>query len=128
MKNSLLFLVAAIAISLSSCSTDTDSVKLFPIKAGDKWGYVDDNGQYIINSQLDDALNFSEGLALFKSSDGKYGFIDEDGKHVVNPIYKDVASFSEGLACVVMENGKPQFILKTKIKKLHLTGETCSAF
>lgn len=112
MKNSLLFLAAATVISFSSCTTETDNVKLFPIKAGDKWGYVDNKGQYVINSQFDDAFNFSEGLALFKSTDGKFGFIGEDGKYVVNPIYKDASSFSEGLACVVMENGKPQFIDK----------------
>lgn len=129
MKNSLLLLAAATVISFSSCTTETDNVKLFPIKAGDKWGYVDNKGQYVINSQFDDAFNFSEGLALFKSTDGKFGFIGEDGKYVVNPIYKDASSFSEGLACVVMENGKPQFIDKNnKILFIVDKAEYCFGF
>jgi hypothetical protein len=112
MRKSILILTAAVCLTFSSCTTDNDTVKLFPVKAGDKWGYVDNKGQYVINSQFEEAYNFSEGLALFKSIDGKYGFIGLDGKYVINPIYKDANSFSEGLACVVMENGKPQFIDK----------------
>lgn len=112
MKKYLLIFTTAATLILSSCTTDSDSIKLFPIKSGDKWGYVDKNGQFIINSQFEEAYNFSEGLAMFKSTDGKYGFIGEDGKYIINPIYKDANSFSEGLACVVMENGKPQFIDK----------------
>lgn len=112
MKFSFLCFVAITALTLFSCNKSKDDVKLFPIKSGDKWGYVDKTGKYIINPQFDDAFNFSEGLALFKSNNGKYGFIGEDGKYVINPIYKDATSFSEGLACVVMENGKPQFISK----------------
>lgn len=112
MRNKILILATTVALAFSSCTTDTDSVKLFPIKAGDKWGYVDNKGQYVINSQFEEAFNFSEGLALFKSTDGKFGFIGEDGKYVINPKYKDANSFLEGLAAVVMENGKPQFIDK----------------
>jgi hypothetical protein len=112
MRNKILILATTVALTISSCTKETDSLKLFPIKAGDKWGYVDNKGQYVINSQFEEAFNFSEGLALFKSSDGKFGFIGEDGKYVINPIYKDASSFSGGLAAVVMENGKPQFIDK----------------
>lgn len=129
MKNSLLFLAFTAVMTFYSCTTETDNVKLFPIKSGDKWGYVDKQGLYIINSQFLDAYNFSEGLALFKSNDGKYGFIGEDGNYVINPIYKDGSSFSEGLACVVMENGKQQFIDKNN--KIHFTvdkAEYCYGF
>lgn len=112
MKNLLFGLASFVVLTFNSCTTDTDNIKLIPIKAGEKWGYVDDKGQYVINTQFEDAYNFSEGLALFKSADGKYGFIGEDGKFVINPIYKYANSFSEGMACVVMENGKPQFIDK----------------
>jgi hypothetical protein len=110
--NFILFGAFIGSIIFTSCNQVNEGIKLFPIKSGDKWGYVDKKGSYVINSQFDDAFNFSEGLALFRSSDGKYGFIGEDGKYVINPVYKDACSFSEGLACVVMENGKPQFIDK----------------
>ncbi len=108
---SIVFL-ASVTLLFASCNKKDDSIKLFPIQAGEKWGYVDNKGQYAINAQFKDAYNFSEGLALVQSTDGKYGYIGEDGKYVINPIYKNATGFSEGLACVVMENGKLQFIDK----------------
>ena len=131
MKLKFPFLCFAVitALTFSSCNKSGDDVKLFPIKSGDKWGYVDKTGKYIINAQFEDAFNFSEGLALFQSNDGKYGFISEDGKYAINPIYKYATSFSEGLACVVMENGKPQFINKeNKILFTVDKADFCSAF
>jgi hypothetical protein len=110
MKKILLFLIVAVVMTFSTCTTDKAIIKIFPVKAGDKWGYVDKTGQYIINSQFEEAFNFSEGLALVKSTNGNFGFISENGKYVINPIYKYANSFSEGMACVVMENGKLQFI------------------
>lgn len=112
MRIGTLALLASVALMVASCAKKDDSIKLFPVKAGEKWGYVDSKGQYVINAQFMDAYNFSEGLALVKASDDKYGYIGEDGKYVINPIYKDAASFSDGLACVVMENGKIQVIDK----------------
>lgn len=112
-KSRTLVLLAFItSFAIISCDKSEDDIKLFPIKSGEKWGYVDKEGNYVINSQFEEAYNFADGLALFKSQDGKYGFISEDGKYAINPIYKDATTFSEGLACVVMENGKPQFINK----------------
>lgn len=130
MKKQILILLAATTFIVCSCTTDSkDNLKLFPIKSGDKWGYVDKKGQYVINSQFEEAYNFSEGLAMFKSTDGKYGFIDETGNYFINPIYKDASSFSEGMACVVMENGKPQFIDKNnKILFTVDKAESCFGF
>lgn len=114
MKRDLLKLIwiALFAVMLSSCSSNEESIKLFPIKAGDKWGYIDKKGEYVINTQFDRAFNFSEGMALVKTTEGKYGFIGEDGKYKINAIYKDAGKFSEGLAAVVSEGGKPQYIDK----------------
>jgi hypothetical protein len=106
-----LLLIVLFSLSFNSCGNDENKVKLFPVKSGDKWGYVNRQGNIVINPQFDGAFNYSEGLALVKT-EGKYGYIGEDGKYVVNPIYKDANKFSEGLACVVMENGKPQIINK----------------
>ncbi|MCF8255977.1 MAG: WG repeat-containing protein [Flavobacteriales bacterium] len=109
-KLSLLFLCAVMCISFNSCKTGDEDVKLFPVKAGGLWGYVDSKGKYVINPQFSNAYCFSEGLARVQSSDGKFGFISEDGRYIINPIYKDANNFTEGMACVVLENGRPQFI------------------
>jgi len=127
--NFILFGALITALIFNSCKQGEDDIKLFPIKSGDKWGYVDKTGKYVINSQFEEAYTFSEGLALFKSIDGKWGFIGEDGKYAINPIYKEAASFSEGLACVVMQDGKPQFINKeNKVMFTVDKAESCSSF
>jgi hypothetical protein len=107
---SLLILALCFGLIISSCIKSEPDIKLFPIKSGDKWGYIDKTGKYIINPQFERAFNFSDGLALVSTQGNKHGFIGEDGKYAINPIYKDATKFSEGLACVVLENGKPQFI------------------
>ncbi|OFY84598.1 MAG: hypothetical protein A3F72_19335 [Bacteroidetes bacterium RIFCSPLOWO2_12_FULL_35_15] len=106
MKNLFIILIATILVS---CGKNQEGIKLIPIKSGDKWGYIDKEGKYIINAQFEEGHLFRDGLALVKSND-KFGYIGEDGKYVINPVYKDASSFSEGLACVIMENAKPQFI------------------
>lgn len=116
MKKSL-FLFALITVSLFSCQylpfLNSSGFDLIPYMAGDKWGFIDDEGKIIINPQFLAAGVFQEDVALVASSEGKYGFIGKDGKYVVNPTYKSASSFSEGLACVVPEDGKPQYIDKT---------------
>ncbi len=70
---------------------------------GYKSGYIDNNGNVVIEPQFDEAYGFTEGLAVvgYKYSNGyKYGFIDRKGQFVINPIFDDATSFSEGLACV----------------------------
>ena len=99
MKNLLFWLTAIVVLTLSSCTTVTDNIKLFPIKAGDKWGYVDDKGQYIINSQFEDAYNFSEGLAAVEK-EGVWGYIDKKGNVVIDFKYETADDFGEGLAPV----------------------------
>ena len=114
MKNnrtkSLLIIITILIIS--ACSNSTIDLKLIPVKSGDKWGYIDKKGTFVINPQFKSAGLFHDGLALVLSNDEKYGFISEDGKYKINPTYKRAAEFSEGMACVVVENGKTQFIDK----------------
>jgi len=125
MKNLFIFLIL---IALISCGKNKEEIKLIPIKSGDKWGYIDKEGKYIINAQFEEAHLFRNGLALVKSNENKYGFIGEDGKFVINPIYKDANSFSEGLACVIMENSKPQYINKEGKIIFTIDADLCGGF
>jgi hypothetical protein len=55
---------------------------------------------------------FSEGLAMFVSTDGKFGFVDKTGKVVINPLFEFAYPFFEGLAAVKKKD-KWGFIDKT---------------
>lgn len=57
-----------------------------------KYGYIDKNGDLIIDAQYDSASKFTFGLAAV-SKNGKAGFIDDNGNEVVDLVYKD-AGFS----------------------------------
>ena len=122
-----IFIVLIVAVFIS-CGKNQEEIKLIPIKSGDKWGYIDKEGKYIINAQFEEAHLFRDGLALVKSSDNKFGFIGEDGKYVINPIYKDANSFSEDLACVIVENGKPQYINKEGKTIFTVDADICGGF
>ena len=81
---------------------------LIRYRKGDKWGYIDKQGEIVIPIQYDDAGFFSEGLARVRVN-GKYGFIDTKGNMVIPAVYDWAGDFIEGLANVEI-NGKYGFI------------------
>ncbi|MCX6253689.1 MAG: WG repeat-containing protein [Bacteroidia bacterium] len=58
------------------------------MKKDDKYGFVDVTGKVLVPIIYDDALSFSEGLAIVKKED-KYGFVDINGKEVTPFIYDE---------------------------------------
>ena len=72
------------------------------VRIDGKGGFIDLQGNYVINPQFDLVYSFSEGLAAVQIGDwntGKWGFIDRQGNYVINPQFDYVWfwSFSEGL-------------------------------
>lgn len=111
---SALALAVLLSCTLSSCSGGSGNgsdlnTNLLPVKIGEKWGYVNQRGEYVINPQFDKAYSFTNGRAMVIVND-KYGFIDEKGSYVVNPKYKDATIFSEDRAWVVEEGKAPTLI------------------
>lgn len=72
---------------------------LIRVAVGDRWGFVDGRGRYVVAPSFDDARSFSEGLALVKSGE-RWGFIDPEGRYRVNPRFEDATAFSSGVAAV----------------------------
>lgn len=108
-KNKLF--VVLIVILINSCKQSaTFTPNLIPVKSNDKWGYIDDNGKYIINPQFAYAGYFSDKLAVVSNTENKYGYVNEKGEYIINPQYLFALSFSEEMACVVSEGGVPKFI------------------
>ncbi|MBX3114625.1 MAG: WG repeat-containing protein [Fimbriimonadaceae bacterium] len=95
--------------------------KLYPVRIGEKCGYIDVTGKVVIPAQWEFAAEFREGLALVSNDWGNYSepgmtadFIDYSGKVVVKDILVDdigLQGFSEGLA-PFLQNGKVGFIDK----------------
>ena len=57
------------------------NLNISPYLKDDKWGYIDKNGNVVIDFIYDDANSFSEELASVEK-DGKYGYIDKEGNVV----------------------------------------------
>jgi len=73
------------------------------------WGFIDENGDTVVEPQYADVGDFSEGLAwvcISKSGEGlgfsgnKYGYISPDGTIAIPPIYDDASTFVNGKALV----------------------------
>jgi len=62
-----------------------------------KYGYINADGDVVIEPQFDMALKFSEGLAGVKINN-KWGYINSDGKIKIEPKFDDYPGcFHEGL-------------------------------
>ena len=71
---------------------------------GGSWGYMDCNGNIIIEAQYEESKKFSEGLAAIKK-DGKWGFINTEGEIVVPCKYDSVDfNFIEGRGGLIKNN------------------------
>lgn len=56
-------------------------------EASGLWGYIDTEGNVVIEPQFFEVYPFSKGLAAVKGSDGKWDFIDKTGKEVISGNY-----------------------------------------
>ncbi|HPC99873.1 MAG TPA: WG repeat-containing protein [Acetivibrio sp.] len=63
------------------------------VKAGGLWGFVDINGEMIIEPRYQAARPFSNGLAAVKIDD-KWGYITIDSQVVIPAIYDDAREFT----------------------------------
>lgn len=97
---------------VSSCKNEKSGfdVSSIPVKFGEKWGYIDKKGEYIINPQFRDADFFRDGVAMVVSNDGKVGYIDVHGKYIITAKFKSGSPFNDGLAYVVNDGGYPTCI------------------
>ena len=113
MKKNNLFIISLILITLFSSCNRSKEIKLYPVKIGDNYQYIDNEGKIVIQSKFGAAGLFSDnGLALVKTLGEypKFGYITDDGKYAIMPKYKYATDFNEGLAWVVTENEPPKAI------------------
>ena len=68
-----------------------------PAKYGKKWGYIDENGNWVIGRKFDWARPFRNGLAKVLVGE-KFGFINQTGKWVIPPQFDGVDDFDDTIA------------------------------
>ena len=73
---------------------------LFAKNENNKWGFINKNGDLIVEAEYDEVTEFNKyGFAAVKK-DGKWGSIDKEGKEITGEIYE------------LDDNQKPFFIGK----------------
>lgn len=73
-----------------------------------KWGFVNTEGNIVIEPQYTDAKSFSNGLAGV-ANNGMWGYINTDNIYRINQQFTDCNPFSNGIAAV-QENGVWNYI------------------
>ena len=104
------------AEDISFFSTDFgNGLAVISIKKDGEWfsGYINSDGDWVLNPQYDKAYPFSEdGIALIKEKGSDLvHFIKEDGSYAIEEGFYDATDFKDGYAMVQKEeNGKAAFI------------------
>ena len=79
-----------------------------------KWGFIDLQGEFVIEPQYICARSFSNGLAAVYDGNA-WGFIDTDGKLAIPYQFIDVGAFAESGYCLVISEQKIDEDTKEKI-------------
>lgn len=67
--------------------TSISNAKLIPKEKDNKWGFVDNNSNVVVDYKYDEATELNQyGFAGVKLN-GKWGSIDRNGKVVIEPVY-----------------------------------------
>jgi hypothetical protein len=72
---------------------------------GIKWGFINNQGQFILPPQYEDAQDFQDNHLAIVQSKGLYGLIDRSGTYKVKPKYQTILPFSEQRAIVIDGQG-----------------------
>ena len=67
------------------------------------WGYINKEGEMVVEPKFHGAGNFHEGLAVVKVEWAR-GYIDREGNYVVEPKYQYAGPFQDGKARVMLDD------------------------
>ncbi|MDE5413574.1 WG repeat-containing protein [Alkalihalobacterium chitinilyticum] len=76
----------------------SEGLSAFRKTIDEPFGYVDENGNIVIEPQFSIALPFQEGRAVVNTIDGinnRYGLIDRQGKFIIQAQYNDILQLGE---------------------------------
>ena len=72
---------------------------LYPVSVNGRYGYINSNGNLVMQPKFEGAFEFREGFARIIDK-GKFGFINPSGLMVIDSIFDDAKDFADGLALV----------------------------
>lgn len=78
---------------------------LIAVRTGGLWGYLDAQGRGAIAPRLEQAGDFSEGLAPAREEGPLCGYLDRTGAFAIPPRFRSCGPFSGGLARVDLATG-----------------------
>jgi hypothetical protein len=77
---------------------------LFPARQAGEWGFINGEGELVIEFRYEDAQDFSDGMAAVRVGD-EWGYIDESGVMAIEPRFDSAYPFNDGLAQVMTPSG-----------------------
>jgi hypothetical protein len=91
---------------------------LAAVSTGKSFGYIDKNGNWVIQPRFKFAFNFDHGRAFVQTVSGKYGVIDKAGKYIGRAIYDQIGGSFDPLAPAKIGNkwgfidSRSQFVIQ----------------
>lgn len=81
----------------------TEGMSMFVDAKTGKFGYLNKEGQVVINPQFKQGTNFHDGMASVCNEEGKWGFVNKEGTIVINHQFDDTNPFVNNLAAVMTD-------------------------
>jgi hypothetical protein len=104
------FIVLAGALAFSpACikSSQSESPILYPFIEGDRWGFIDATGKWVIEPQFDRCLEVFSGDVSSVMTGGKWGLIGRDGSwHVEATLDRPLVGFNDRSLSEALVGGK----------------------
>ncbi len=101
MKQTILIWIVALA----TITVSAQNLKPQKDKATKKYGYVNGEGEWIVQPVYDDVDKIKDGFGVIYSSK-KRGLIDATGKVILEPRFDDIDRFKDGFAQVEIDDKK----------------------
>ena len=86
-------------------SNDNSKTVLAAVCVDGNWGFVDVNGNFVIEPKYQDAHSFSNSFAAV-NKDGKWGFINTSGLLAIDYSFEDVGDFNTQGCVFTCKNGR----------------------
>lgn len=97
------------------------------VEVDDKWGFINTDGEFVIEPIYDTALSFEDDSVVGVEKDGKWAYIDAQGNAVCDFVYERVYSIENGLG-VFKKDGAYGYMNAQGEEVIRAQYEVCSNF